>query len=295
MPRQFMHPTIKPATYHKFVQTSTKFFTEECGFIQACLAPRLSIMAACEDPKTVVPFSFRDPRDGNVYDWALNQSMQMMAEDEILRNPAEAGVNGYFMDGVSYRDEAAADFKRRWPIFPMREFEGEGGIGDLVKVHVGLLEAFGIGNIKEVSYLDAANRFDVKEIGDAEEAALAKEFGATVVLLRDFPAYTNPFWNMRRNSMHPTDPGLDTYDKIDVIGTEEMAGSAARECSPEVMRAAFFAIEDGEYAKRLFALFGEHATMAELDIYLELPFRPRFGAGIGVYRYIDFLQKQGCL
>ena len=61
------------------------------------------------------------------------------------------------------------------------------------------------------------------------------------------------------------------------------------------MRRAFNSIMDGAYKDKLFELFGEERTMAELEEYLNLTFIPRVGCGIGVTRLIKSLVKEGLI
>ena len=113
--------------------------------------------------------------------------------------------------------------------------------------------------------------------------AIAEEFGTTeleheheeklytdkslVAFITDFPEFTSPFWNMRRN------PNDDTSYKVDVIlSGMETFGSVERENDKHVMRAKFESIMGGSYKNKLFELFGEERTRAELDEYLELNF-----------------------
>jgi hypothetical protein len=53
----------------------------------------------------------------------------------------------------------------------------------------------------------------------------------------------------------------------------------------------FISIEDGEYAKQLFYLFGTPRVMEELNTFLSLPFFDRFGGGIGITRLINAMIK----
>ncbi len=50
---------------------------------------------------------------------------------------------------------------------------------------------------------------------------------------------------------------------------------------------------EGSYKNKLFELFGEERTRAELDEYLELNFIKR--SGIGVTRLIKSMEKEGLL
>jgi hypothetical protein len=72
------------------------FFKHKKGFIDVPTQSRLSILAACEDPKTIAQVNFADSV------WPLPQTGQMWLEYELLTNPNE---KGYFCQTTSYRDE----------------------------------------------------------------------------------------------------------------------------------------------------------------------------------------------
>jgi aspartyl/asparaginyl-tRNA synthetase len=83
---------------------------------------------------------------------------------------------------------------------------------------------------------------------------------------------------------------------VDVIlSGMETFGSAERELDKDVMRAKFESIMEGDYKNKLFELFGEERTCAELDEYLELNFIKRSGCGIGLTRLIKSMDKEGLL
>jgi aspartyl/asparaginyl-tRNA synthetase len=64
-------------------------------------------------------------------------------------------------------------------------------------------------NIPEGSYADMAKKYNVKEIESPEELLIEKDFGPAY-LLKEFPFYTSPFWNMKMKDS-------ETAEKIDVI------------------------------------------------------------------------------
>ena len=72
----------------------------------------------------------------------------------------------------------------------------------------------------------------------------------------------------------------------------ETIGSAERSTNVDEMRDSFHTISGGDYAKKLFRLFGKKRVMQELDNFLELKFFPRTGGGIGVTRMINAMKKQ---
>ena len=255
------------------------FFQEIKGFIEVPAQPRLSILAACEDPKTITQFIFSG------VNYPLPQTGQMWLEREILENP---GVPGVFCITTSYRNEPFPIAGRHDKIFPMFEFESRGGIAEMRKIEAELLAFLGFSAPVSHNYVDLCARYDVTELSAQEELRMQSEFG-NVVSLEYFPRSTSPFWNMKHNK-----DGI--YNKIDVIlyGIETI-GSAERSTSVEEMRENFFTISDGQYAKLLFSAFGEERVMAELDDYLSLPMFERFGGGIGVTRMARAMSLAGLL
>ena len=88
----------------------------------------------------------------------------------------------------------------------------------------------------------------------------------------------------------------DTAKKTDVIlSGQETIGSAERETDPDIMRLRFETIMDGKYKDKLYELFGEERTKAELDDYLNFDFFERCGGGIGVTRLMRSMKMEGLL
>merc|ERR1712188_128142 len=142
-------------------------------------------------------------------------------------------------------------------------------------------------NFPEESYLDMCEKYQVEEIEAKEEALMAKDFG-NVLLLKEFPMYTSPFWNMKMNG--------DISSKVDVIlGGNETIGSAERSCDKEVMRDMFMNISEGQYKEILFAKFGKERVLKELDQFLSYDFFKRSGGGIGVTRMMSALEKSNLI
>ena len=63
-----------------------QYFREAKGFIEVPTQSRRSILAACEDPKTISQYQF------NGVNWPLPQTGQMWLEYELLKNPTVKGV-----------------------------------------------------------------------------------------------------------------------------------------------------------------------------------------------------------
>jgi len=131
--------------------------------------------------------------------------------------------------------------------------------------------------------LDVAADFGVKELSVKEENAIETKY-SPVFFLKNFPEYTSPFFNMKRNG--------ETANKLDVIvyGVETF-GTAERETNVEIMRNRFYSISNGEYSKLLFSNFGKERVEDELEAFLSLPQIERFGGGIGMTRLVKALMK----
>lgn len=263
--------------YDSMIKILREFFQKKRGFIEIPAQSRLSILAACEQPQTVAPFTL----GGSIY--PLPQTGQMWLEHEILKNPKWPGV---FCITTSYRDEPNPIAGRHHRIFPMFEFEAKGDLNDLRDMEKELLIHCGLKIPKRISYLDACKKYETQTIEAPHELLLAKEMG-TSISLEFFPEFTNPFWNMKY-------AGEGIYNKIDVLlhGMETI-GSAERETDVKRMREQFFQIENGAYSQLLFSKFGKSRVLAELDIYLALPMIKRYGGGIGLTRLERAMQLEG--
>jgi len=249
------------------------------GFLEVSTQDRLSILAACEDPDTVATYNYAGKK------WPLPQTGQMWLEYELLTKPELPGV---FCVSTSYRAEQNPVPGRHKIIFPMFEFEMPGTIKDLEKFETELLEHLGFGkraNFHYKKYDELKKHYKTTELTHQHEGKMAKDFGP-VVFCEEFPVSTSPFWNMKRK-------GENYANKIDVImHGHETIGSAERSTDVNEMREGFYTISGGEYAKKLFRLFGKKRVTQELDNFLSHNFFARTGGGIGVTRMISALQKQ---
>ncbi len=282
-----MHPNIDlidPKEYDAAVTKMREFFRSK-GFLETPTQHRLSILAACEDPTTIGTYNYA----GKV--WPLPQTGQMWLEYELLTKP---DAPGYYCVTTSYRNEANPIAGRHNLIFPMFEFETHGGLPELQKLEIEMLSFMGFGDpstFKEVNYLDAAKKYGVEEIKAPEEAKMKDDY-APITFLKNFPQYTSPFWNMKKEGK-----GNEAIArKIDVImyGIETI-GSAERSTSPDEMRELFNTISGGMYANTLYAQFGKERVNAELDAFLKHKFIPRCGGGIGVTRMIRAMKLAGLI
>jgi len=162
----------------------------------------------------------------------------------------------------------------------MVEFEFKGDINDLIKLESELLQYLGFEIPNEVNYEDVCDEYGgISIIENEHEERMWKEKGS-VISLQNFPLRTNPFWNMKDNSDF-------TFNKVDVIlYGQETIGSAERSCDPVKMRKMFYTIENGNYARKLFELFGKERVEKELEEFLSHKFFTRVGGGIGMSRLI---------
>ena len=269
------------------VSTKLREFFKQRGLIEASLQDRVSILAACENPDSIVPFEYLGQK------WALPQTNQMWLEYEILKGydklpPVQSP--GFFTSTTSYRAEKNPIPGRHNLIFPMMEFEITGGFDQLIQFEKDLLEHLGYGpqkNYKEITYDEVCKLYNVTEIEHEEEQRLYKDFGP-VVFIKKFPQ-TSAFWNMEldENAL---------VNKCDVIlSGMESIGSAARSSDIADMRHRFNTTSDGKYKTILYDLFGQERVEEELNSYLDLTFRPRSGAGCGMTRIISSMRKEGLL
>jgi aspartyl/asparaginyl-tRNA synthetase len=271
---------IDPRDFHACC-TKLRAFFEAKGFIEVPTQNRLSILAACEDPKTIASFDYSGQK------WPLPQTGQMWLEYELLTKP---DVPGFFCVSTSYRQEPNPIAGRHETIFPMFEFESHGTLEDLEKMEEELLEHLGFGtrrSFAKMDYLDACRHYQTDDISAEVETQIAKDFGP-VFFLKNFPQYTSPFWNMRKQGNHAR--------KIDVIlhGMETI-GSAERSTDKDEMRHLFNTISEGMYASILFDKFGRERVEAEMDAFLSHDFFPRFGGGIGITRMIRAMKMSGLI
>ena len=252
------------------------FFREVKGFKEVHTQNKKSILAACEDPRTIATYNYEDDI------WPLPQTGQMWLEHYLLEHPEE---NGFFCVSTSYRNEPNPVPGRHDRIFPMFEFELKGGMDELRKVEKELLEYLGFrkgenGEYPADDYDNICDKYGVDELENEHEEQLEKDYGS-VFFLENFPERTSPFWNMKlqEDKVHS--------NKIDVIlhGIETI-GSAERSTSKEEMKENFETISEGGYAGILYDKFGEERVKNELEEFLKNEFFERSGGGIGVTRMI---------
>lgn len=254
--------------YHELTQKMRNFFLEK-GYLEVPSQSKLSILAACENPHSIVKYQFAGQ------EWPMIQTGQMVLEEVLLKNPDFPGV---FCLTTSYREEKNPIPGRHALVFPMFEVESKGEMKDLVNLERELLLYLGFSEPKEVNYNDMSKKYNSPILESEHETQMWEEIGH-VISLQNFPIRTNPFWNMKCNN----DTGL--FNKVDVIlYGQETIGSAERSCDVVEMRRMFYAIENGNYAGKLFELFGKERVEKELEEFLSLDFFPRFGWGCGMTR-----------
>jgi len=275
-----MYNAMDFKNYSKIINLMRDYFLNARGFIEVPSQSNLSILAACEDPRTVGQFVF----SGKNY--PLPQTGQIVLEEVLLQDP---DLKGVYCLTTSYRDEPFPIEGRHDKIFPMFEFEGKGNINDLKKTEAELLKYLGFEEeVVPVSYENSCKKYSVDNIGDGEEEKLSTDFG-NFVSLEKFPMRSHPFWNMKYI-------GNGFFNKVDVIlyGMETI-GSAERSCDPDEMLRFFNTVSGGNYKKLLFNQFTEKRVMEELEYYLSLPMIPRYGAGIGITRMERAMKMAGLL
>jgi aspartyl/asparaginyl-tRNA synthetase len=272
--------------YDKTVGLLRMYFKGKLGYTEVPTQSRLSILAACEDPKTISTFNF----DGT--DYPLPQTGQMWLEYELLKNP---NLKGVYCISTSYRNEPNPIEGRHQKIFPMFEFEQHGNVSDLKDLEEDLLNFLGFKNdypndFKHTTYDIMCNSYITDILESEHEEFMAHDVG-DVVFLSKFPKRTHPFWNMKQD-----DDDKNLFNKIDVIlHGQETIGSAERSTSPDEMLTNFLNQTDGQYSQLLFDKFGKGRVMTELKEFLSHDFFPRFGGGIGVNRMARALKLEGII
>jgi aspartyl/asparaginyl-tRNA synthetase len=175
----------------------------------------------------------------------------------------------------------------------MFEFELKGDFGEMKKMENELLEHLGYGSqgsFPECDYEKLTGELGVREVSSKEEMSLYKQRGNKVFFLKNFPEYTSPFWNMKRN-----DDGK-TAKKVDIIMSGmETIGSAERSCDVDDMRHRFKTISGGMYSKLLYNQFGRERVDREMDEFLSHKFITRSGGGIGMTRLIRSMELEGLI
>ena len=265
-------------SYDKTVNLLRRFFKDKLGFTEVPTQSRLSILAACEDPKTIGTYYWDEVL------FPLPQTGQMWLEYELLTKP---DLEGVFCISTSYRNEPNPIPGRHEKIFPMFEFESHGTMSDMVELEEDLMKFLGFKDvIYETTYENACSFYDVDIIESDHEEKMVIDYG-NLVSLQYFPQRSSPFWNMKKNQYNEL-----VYNKVDlIVHGQETIGSAERSCSPDQMLEGFNSISDGQYAELLFEKFGKDRVLSELNSYLEHDFFPRFGGGIGISRLARGLKE----
>ena len=285
-----MSSLISPYDFTEVTRQLRSFFDEK-GFQEVHTQNRLSILAACEDPKTVATYEY------SVQILPLPQTGQMWLEYELLTKPELAGC---YCVSTSYRQEQNPKEGRHELIFPMFEFEAPGDFEDLLQMENDLCKFLGFKCDHERNrftedfpggfYQSVLAKYTGTELDAGHEEEMYQEYG-DVFFLTNFPEFTSPFWNMKLDKMDVKKENK-LANKCDVImGGMETIGSAERGTDVDEMRNQFYTISEGEYAELLFNLFGKERVEVELDQFLAHDFVPRYGGGIGITRMISAMKR----
>jgi aspartyl/asparaginyl-tRNA synthetase len=274
---------IEPQVFTYVTNVLKDFFTKR-GYKESFPQPRLSILAACEDPKTIKTFEF----DGEL--WPLPQTSQMWLERDLIVNKDD--IDGVFCVTASYRDEPNPIKDRHLKSFPMFEAEHKGDMDHLIQtiseccVHLGLINKSS--DIPIFKYDDLCEHYNVDILENEHEEMMWKEYG-DVVGITYFPERTSPFFNMKDDGVNKN--GEKISKKVDfIICGQETFGCAEREIDPTIMKRNFQTISDGEYSKLLYDKFTKERVLSELDEFLSLPMIKRWGFGMGYSRLIRSLK-----
>jgi len=267
--------------YGLIVQKLREFFLEK-DFVEVPAQSQVRILSVCDDPETVVAAEF----DRN--NWPLPQTGQVSLEDHFLRYPEEEGV---FCLTTSYRDEPNPIDGWHDKIFPIFEFETHGNMEDLIELEFELVDYLGFdAEPKTIDYEDLCKMYDTNLIGPEHEKEIPYTF-SNVAAIKNFPARSNPYFNVRRKQEEP-----NIYKKADLIlHGKETIGSAERAVDIEQMREDFSKFKDGQYRKFLVEEFGKMRVMEEIENYLSQDFIERCSGSIGITRLQQGLIREGIL
>jgi len=269
-----------PLEFDIVVQKLRGFFMSK-NFKETFPQPNLSILAACEDPKTVKSFKFNN----NI--WPLPQTNQMHLENILMTNAKT--LDALFCLTASYREEPNPIPGRHLTSFCMFEAERKGDFDNLLNTLSELMVYLGfVNNIKDIpffTYNQLCEHYNTDILEAEHETKMWKEFG-DVVGITHFTERTSPFFNMKQEG-YDIKSGEKLYKKCDlIICGQETFGSAERSSNIEEMRNGFYTISNGEYSKLLFEQFGKERVENELEEYLKLNMIERWGFGSGVQRLI---------
>lgn len=287
--RVYEQKMIEPQDFDKLLKKLRGFFMQN-GYMETFPQPRLSILAACEDPKTVRGFNFA----GDI--WPLAQTNQIWLERDILKNYDK--LDGVYCLTTSYRDEPNPIEGRHEKIFGMFEAEHKGDFNHLLDtlknicVHLELVKS--VDDIPFFTYNELCEHYGVDMLESEHETLMWQEYGDVVGIIK-FPQRTHPFWNMSYDGIDPK-TGEQLYNKCDLIVCgQETFGSAERSSDALKMRENFHTISDGMYAKLLYNSFSEERVEQELEDYLSLPMNPRWGFGMGIGRLLRAMKIKGLI
>lgn len=287
LPSPYSQKMITPLEFDTMVKKLRGFFMS-LNFKETFPQPRLSIMAACEDPKTITPFYFSGVK------YPLSQTNQMWLEYDLLTYPETEGI---YCLTTSYRNEPNPIEGRHEKIFPMWEAEHIGDYDSLLNtlselcVYLGFVKS--VKDIPFFTYDELCEKYNVDILESEHELLMWKEYG-DVVGIKHFPSRTSPFWNMRQEGTN--EKGENIYNKCDfIICGQETIGAAERETDVEKMRNSFYTISNGEYARLLTEEFDEFRVNSELEDYLALNFIKRWGFGMGMTRMLRALKLKKLL
>ncbi len=278
---------IKPLDFDTMSQKLRGFFTP-LGFKETFPQHRTSILAACEDPKTIRKFTFSG------IDWPLQQTGQMWLEHDLMKNPELGGV---FCFTTSYRDEPNPIEGRHNKIFPMFEAEKIGDYKSLLEtlsnlcVHIGFVKS--INDIKFFTYDELCDKYGVSILESEHETMMWEEYG-DVVAITHFPQRTSPFWNMKQIGFNRHNEPI--YAKCDfIICGQETIGAAERDTDVVRMRNNFHTISNGEYSEILYDQFSIDRVEDELEEFFELNMITRWGFGMGLTRLLRAMKLKKLL
>lgn len=270
--------------FHKLNKKLSNHF-EDNGYIRAYKSNIVSILAACEDPRTIIKFLY------GLLKFPKRQTNQMHLENALLAGEHKpCNAVGLYEETTSWRwEENLSDRYRR--VFPMCEFEREVFDGrdcykDLLDEITALVTYLGFDTPVIYRYEDVATGIGGIVTHDDEKRLCPTK--SSCAIITHFPQHSSPFWNMAR-----TPDGKYALKADVILNGMETIGAAVRSCDPEQMMSDFLSVSEGQYVATLYKHFGKPRVDAEMEAFLSQEFIPRYGGGIGFERLLWAMEANG--
>lgn len=261
--------------YNELAHELRCFFQEKYHYLEIPSQTKFTLLS-CKDPASATLF-----QQGQ-HTYPLPQSAQIQLEKALMANPQLPGV---FSLSTSYRHDAHALPGRHDKVFPLFEFVTHGHFHDLRKIYKELLTFLGLPTPEYVSYADCCRRYGKTYLTPANDIDIQRELGNSVSL-EYLTRAANPFWTSQAENEA-------TFREMRLIlhGLSTFSG-AEHHCDSKGLKQAFLNYQQGQYAKTLFAQFGQKRVEEERDDYLMMRLIPRVSGAIGLTRLARAVKQE---